>query len=51
MDVDPEEREPFEKRHADITLMRSGTSDHGAQVGEWTAHERPGAPSTVTNMG
>jgi antitoxin component YwqK of YwqJK toxin-antitoxin module len=35
----------------DGTIMRSGTFDRGAQVGEWTTYDRQGRPYKVTRMG
>ncbi|GII97900.1 hypothetical protein Slu03_02780 [Sediminihabitans luteus] len=34
----------------DGTLMRSGTFDHGVQVGDWTTYDRAGVPHKVTRM-
>jgi antitoxin component YwqK of YwqJK toxin-antitoxin module len=34
----------------DGTRMRSGTFDHGIQVGEWTTYARDGSVVKVTTM-
>jgi len=35
----------------DGTLMRSGSLDRDAQVGEWTTYDKSGAPYKVTDFG
>ncbi|OUE09972.1 hypothetical protein CMsap09_13570 [Clavibacter michiganensis] len=34
----------------DGTMLRSGSFDHGRQVGEWTTYDRSGAPYKVTRF-
>ncbi|MGD8166180.1 toxin-antitoxin system YwqK family antitoxin [Herbiconiux sp. P16] len=34
----------------DGTIMRSGTFESGAQVGEWTTYDKNGAPYKTTRM-
>ena len=34
----------------DGTMMRSGTFDRGAQVGEWTTYDKKGIPYKTTLM-
>lgn len=34
----------------DGTLLRSGSFDHGVQVGEWVTYDKSGAPYKVTRM-
>jgi antitoxin component YwqK of YwqJK toxin-antitoxin module len=35
----------------DGTILRSGSFDRGAQVGDWTTYDRQGRPYKVTRMG
>jgi antitoxin component YwqK of YwqJK toxin-antitoxin module len=35
----------------DGTMLRSGSFDRGAQVGEWTTYDRQGRPYKVTRLG
>ncbi|WAB83008.1 hypothetical protein OVN20_07785 [Microcella daejeonensis] len=42
---------PWQWWRADGSLMRSGAFDRGRQVGEWTTHDRHGAPVRTTSFG
>lgn len=42
---------PWRWWRRDGSLLRSGSFDHGRQVGEWTTYDRASAPVRVTHFG
>jgi antitoxin component YwqK of YwqJK toxin-antitoxin module len=48
--LDGEMHGPWEFSRKDGSLMRSGTFDHGLQVGSWTTFARSGAIVKVTTF-